>query len=100
MNALVSVSAKGTKTVLKAVRDNFAGVVKDAGVTVGSTSLVLTVNGEYAVKLADDSATGEAVYLNFGKPVFTANDPFVAKVAKPKAEKPAPVATELPALEL
>jgi len=99
MAKLVSVSDKGTVTVLKAVRDGFLATVKDAGIVVGDTALIETPNGEFAVELAT-SENGERVFLKFGKPVITANDPFVEKVAKAKATKDTKDAPAIPALTL
>jgi hypothetical protein len=98
MAKLVSVSAKGAVTVLKAVRDGFVADVKNAGLMVGETALVETPNGEFALELATSDG-GERVFVKFGKPVITANDPFVAKVAKEKVAKDTP-AVDLPALTL
>jgi len=100
MAKLVSVSTKGKVSVLKAFRDSAMAEVKAAGVTVGTSALTETVNGEFVLALATDEATGNVVYLNFGKPVVTAADVMAKRVKKeatPAEPKDAPV---LPALNL
>ena len=100
MAKLVSVSTKGKVSVLKAFRDSAVAEVRAAGVTVGTSTLTETVNGEFVLALATDEATGAVVYLNFGKPVVTASDVMAKRVKKdpaPTVVKDAPV---LPALNL
>ena len=80
MNKLVSVSAKGAKTVTKGFRDTVVADVKAKGLAVGDTVLTATPNGTFAVQVGTCPATDLPVYLVFAKAVVTANDPFALKV--------------------
>lgn len=81
--AIVSVSAKGNKTVLPEARKAFKAEVVD-NLKVGNLEFEMNDSGELYAVFANDEVSGETVYVKLAI-VITANDPSVSK-AKSKAK--------------